>query len=82
MAGQWWHAYGGVREDLGDCWELAVAGPAEQGPEVARGLHMAGQPYLASWNHEPTDLEKEIVTPADYRDEFGPLAHTIPQADA
>lgn len=77
---RWWHAYGGVMEGLG-CYQLVVVGPAEQGPDVALDLHMGGQPYLASWDHEPTDLEKETVTPREYRDEFGPLAHTIPDED-
>jgi hypothetical protein len=65
----WWHAYGAVREDLGGCWQLVVVGPAEKGPEVAQGMEFSGCPYLASWDHHPSDAEKDEITPEEYRDE-------------
>lgn len=78
----YWHAYGGVRDDLGGCFQLAVIGPATASPDDALDLDIGGQPYLTSWDHKPSELEKEEVTPPEYRDEFGPLAHTIPKEDA
>lgn len=81
----WWHAFGHVREDLGGCYQLVVYGGSDMGPdevqEIAPTLADQLGGYLASWDHQPSELEKETVTPAEYRDEFGPLAHTIP-ADA
>lgn len=65
----WWHAYGKVRDDLGGCWQLVVAGPASQGPDVAKTLDISGCPYITSWDHQPSDAEKDAITPEEYRDE-------------
>lgn len=72
--GRWWHAYGKVRDDLGGCWQLVVVGPATAGPDVAAEIEMSDCPYLTSWDHYPSDAEKDEVTPEDYRDEPAEVA--------
>lgn len=69
--GPWWHAYGMVREDWGGVWQLTVISPSTVPPEIAADLGAdAWGPYLTSWDHEPTDAEKNEVTPEEYRDEL------------
>lgn len=67
---RWWHAWSLVREDCGDVHQLTVIGPAEKGPETAEtlGLDAWGR-YVGSWDHEPSDAEKDAVTPEEYRHE-------------
>lgn len=69
--GPWWHAFGKVREEWGGVWQLTVVSPSTTPPaEVAeRDTHDAWGPYLTSWDHEPSDAEKDAVTPEAYRDE-------------
>ena len=68
----WWHAYGGVVEDFGGCWQLAVYGPGTASPKTASELDgPSGTRYLASWDHAPSDAEKDEITPEDYRADGG-----------
>lgn len=65
----WWHAFGHVREDIGNVWQLTVISPSPVPPEAA--VTMAGGTwgeYLTSWDHEPSAAEKDAVTPEAYRD--------------
>jgi len=74
---RWWHAYGGVLDGVG-CYQLAVVGPVDQPPGEMAGNELGGTPYRWSWDHYPSEYEREQITPPEYRDEHGPLAHTIP----
>lgn len=79
-SGPWWHAFGRVRtipvpgEAPAEVWQLTVISPSPMPPErVLAALPdraaAAWGDYLTSWDHEPTDDEKNAVTPPDYRDE-------------
>lgn len=60
-------------------WVTMMAGEATIGPDeptVSGGriqdpLHYKDVPlaYLASWDHEPTQAERDAVTPEEYHDE-------------
>lgn len=74
-----WHAYGGfVPEDgpdLQGAWMQAIVGPTDSpdppgvtwnlatayGPNRADGFPEL--PYLATWDHEPTDVERHAMEP-------------------
>jgi len=72
-SGPWWHAFGRIRTDWGgEVWQLTVVSPSTVAPAAAAVLAADGRgggDYLTSWDHEPTDAEKNAVTPPDYRDE-------------
>lgn len=75
-AGPWWHAFGRVRNlapegaEPAEVWQLTVVSPSTVDPDRAAALGAdAWGDYLTSWDHEPTDDEKNAVTPPDYRDE-------------
>lgn len=67
----WWHAYGQVRADLGGCWHLVVYGGCTAAPKLAADPNMLAAlghgAYLGSWDHPPTEAEKDEVTPDEYR---------------
>lgn len=67
---RWWHAYGRVRDDLGGCHQLTVICESPTPPEDARemGAEVWG-PWLTSWDHEPSDEEREAAVPEEYRDD-------------
>ena len=66
----WWHAYGQVREDLDGCWQLVVVYPSPVPPaQASQWGSAAWGPWLASWDHAPSDAEKDAITPEEYRDE-------------
>lgn len=70
--GPWWHAFGRVRDEWGGIWQLTVVSPSTVAPAEAAALGAESWgPYLTSWDHEPTDEEKEAVTPEEFRDEDG-----------
>lgn len=72
----WWHAFGRVRDDLGGCWQLVIISPSGTPPEevkrFASGREVSWGDYLTSWDHEPSEAEKDAVTPAVYRDDGPP----------
>ena len=72
----WWHAYGGV--DEGGIWMMVIASESPMHPEEMAPKYpffdttgFDGKPirldYIRSWDHEPTEDEKEFVTPEEYR---------------
>jgi hypothetical protein len=75
--GPWWHAFGRVRVLGGDeVWQLTVISPSTVPPEgvaeqLADRTADAWGDYLASWDHEPSDEEKDAVAPEDFREEAG-----------
>lgn len=72
----WWHGYGGTIQD-GDYEGVevrVVLGPTPIGPDdttltgqpLQGGMYgRTGLPYLASWDHEPTDEERDAIMPDD-----------------
>lgn len=69
--GPWWHAFGRVRDDIGGAYQLTVVSPSTVPPgELDTGRFAAAWgDYLTSWDHEPSDAEKDAAMPAEYRDE-------------
>lgn len=69
----WWHMYAGVVPAAGNAYCSIVAGPSEKGPEHASQVSFAGEytklAYVTSFDHEPSEQEKEAHTPERYRDE-------------
>jgi hypothetical protein len=52
-------------------WQLVVISPSTIPPEQTAADHPhvdAWGDYLTSWDHEPSDAEKEAVTPEEFRD--------------
>lgn len=80
--GPWWHAFGRVREfprtdgkpaDIAH--QLTVVSPSPVPP--ARAVELAGGSwgtYLRSWDHEPSNREKEAVIPEEFRQSEEELA--------
>jgi len=70
----WWHVYGGITpEDHdwgGGLWVLTIFGentkPPETMPPDGPFPYLS---YLASFDHDPTDPEREALTPPEYQDE-------------
>lgn len=66
-----WHVYGKEHTsgDLAGVYATVVAGPTIKGPtELKRaGVSDMGMTYLASFDHEPSDLEKDQVQPRAFR---------------
>ena len=65
---RYWHCYGGVTEDFGGSWALITVESTLPGDEMPKEL-TNGFPYLASFDHEPTDSEKDALAPYRYRDD-------------
>lgn len=73
----WWHVYGHVvpEGDFAGCWRMAILGEASIGPgettltgETPETTLIDGMPWLGSLDHEPTDDEKNALTPEAFRD--------------
>lgn len=76
---QWWHTYGGVATegDMAGLWMQVTAGPTSEPPDGVNGkgvplkeMFRESNPYLkylGSFNHEPSELEKDKLAPDDYR---------------
>lgn len=74
----WWHIFGG-EVDTGKLfdgdpngvigWASLIAGPSKKGPEEAKDFTIEDLGYLGSYDHEPSEEEKEAWTPENYRDE-------------
>ncbi len=76
----WWHVYGGEVPDLaededgnpGPCWGLVVLGESTMAPEDLPDFAVSVSPvlqhmdYLDSFDHDPTDHERESFTPTEY----------------
>lgn len=68
----WWHVFGGVGTEgvLEGCWALLIGGespaPPDEIDQHPEGLEWAT--YLGSFDHDPTDEEREAMTPEQYRD--------------
>jgi hypothetical protein len=81
----WWHVYGGITpEDHdwgGGLWVLTIFGentkPPETMPPDGPFPYLS---YLASFDHDPTDPEREALTPPDYQDEDPALIDGSPDA--
>lgn len=74
--GNWWHAWGGViliDEFEGD-WATVILGPSIISPEEVESTEPVtevtalGLNYLTTWDHEPSEAEKEKLIPEEYRD--------------
>jgi len=65
---RYWHCYGGVTEHFGGSWALITVESTLPGDEMPKELPN-GFPYLASFDHEPTDSEKDALAPYRYRDD-------------
>lgn len=78
---KWWHVYGmvitinhPVLGEIQDAWCSYIVNVPDP-PNVAikkfptmRQMHH-DLPYLASFDHDPTDAEKKALEPADFGDE-------------
>lgn len=82
MYAGWTDLEGGSPAPGEGCWAAAIAGPSGLGPDdndaegspirdpFDFGMFGTGPlPYLASWDHEPTDDEKIAVTPPAAHDD-------------
>jgi hypothetical protein len=69
-ARRWWHAFGAEVAGLG--WVQLMAGPGSSEPGDVRENSIpfegAALSYLTSWDHEPSEREKESVQPEQYRE--------------
>jgi len=59
---RYWHCYGGVAEDFGGSWALITVESTLPGDEMPKEL-TSGFLLLASFDHEPTDSEKDALAP-------------------
>ncbi len=73
----WWHTFGAEVEGLG--WVQMIVGPGSSGPDaIGKSGHRLRDtsipyegtelPYLTSWDHDPSEAEKESVQPEQYRE--------------
>lgn len=81
--GPWWHAFGRGRDlaapgaEPAEVWQLVVISPSTVPPHevlsalAPRAIESWGD-YLTSWDREPTEAEKDALTPAAFRDDFCP----------
>lgn len=73
----WAHAYGGVNEDK--VWSLVVFEESEISPNgktltgipvkeltIPHGMGNGELTYLTSWDHTPSEAEKQEITPRIY----------------
>jgi hypothetical protein len=73
----WWHVYGGVTDETcqwgADLWVLAIYGESKKSPKDAVSFVAIHTPwpltYLQSFDHDPTDAEKAVLTPEEYREQ-------------
>lgn len=79
--GLWWHVYGGEIPDQaededgnpGPCWGLVILGESTMAPgdipedfaQSSSGL-LRHMDYLDSFNHDPSDDERDALTPTEY----------------
>lgn len=73
----WWHAFGTpMKEDseFPGTFMLVILGPAAFGPDddhqgqpVKEAL-VSGAPYLGSWDHAPSEVEKDKLRPEEFRE--------------
>jgi hypothetical protein len=74
----WWHCYGGITTDQCEWgeghWCMVTFGESSKDPEEMNETidpnHNWTTPmmYLKSFDHDPTEEEKQKITPLDYRD--------------
>ena len=75
---RWWHVYGGVVEVLGT-WTTVVVGPSPLGPndlsktgirvrELRIPSYGSDLTFLDSFDHEPSEREKDMFAPEEYRE--------------
>lgn len=68
---EWWHAYGGLVDEM---YCVIITGPS---PIEADGVNSTGKSikdieavsgvkYLTTFDHEPTDLEKDHLQPEEF----------------
>lgn len=83
MSQLWWHVYGAEIADLaededgnpGMSWGLLILGESTRSPDDERIPDMvprvlgAEAKYLASFDHDPTEEERDALAPEEYRDE-------------
>lgn len=73
---RWWHAFGkwtheieSVDRDTGEVgpsWQRSVVGPSPVTPGNAPAdAFRLGMTYLASWDHEPSEAEKDAIDPPE-----------------
>ena len=79
---QWWHVFGGEIPDMAvdadgnpsPAWGALTVGPAGRGAddevrEMTFPMSAGGEAhYLATFDHEPTEAEKDALAPEKYRD--------------
>lgn len=73
----WWHCYGGITTEHCEWGEghycMVILGESTVDPDdinahiEANGTWSTPLMYLKSFDHDPTDEEKEKITPPDYR---------------
>ena len=83
---QWWHAYGREAPEYG-AFMVLIAGPTDKSPDDLsskgipfREMTVDTAPYLGSFNHEPSALEKDRLQPEEFReldDSGNPLEPTL-----
>lgn len=81
----WWHAFGHVvpegASQAGE-WYLVIAERSDRAPDAeVRALELGPNkaPYLASWDHEPSQADKDFVTPQHLRRAHA--AQEVPEVD-
>lgn len=73
---RWWHAFGKWTHEIesvdratgevGPSWQRSVVGPSPVTPGNARAdAFRLGMTYLASWDHEPSEAEKDAIDPPE-----------------
>ena len=76
---KWWHAYGGFSSEYGAFAVMTLGptgGPDEPTTDPSKTFREIVLPlgddeslvYLASWDHEPSEFEKDQIQPEEYRE--------------
>jgi hypothetical protein len=89
----WWHVFGGVTKDScqwgGGHWAMVIVGETTMTIEAVKEQGPPGDgsdvdlAYLTSFDHDPTDEEREALMPEAYRDEHEPaITHAYGEDDA
>lgn len=70
---KYWHVFGReeTRGELAGVYVTIVAGPTIKKPEALSAKKTMGMDFLASFDHEPSDLEKDQCQPRAFR-EYNP----------
>jgi len=61
--------------DYEGCWAAVILGPSHLPPEDAAittppdDVTRLGLTYMHTWDHEPSQAEKDALTPAEYLDD-------------